>query len=141
MTIELFWLTLTAVLAASLWIPFIAGVNTLPAIEGAPDSFVVPPDPLKLPPWIARSYRAHQNLLEQLMPFAVIVLIGHAAGVSNQITELCAIGFFWLRVAHAVGMITAKARLPVRPLIFTAGWLVTMTYAWQVLDNALIESL
>lgn len=141
MTVELFWLTLTAVLAASLWIPFIVGVNMLPTREGTPDSFVVPPDPLKLPPWIARSYRAHQNLLEQLMPFAVIVLIGHTVEVSNRITELCVIGFFWLRVAHATGMITAWARLPVRPLIFTAGWLVTMIYAWQVLAQTFIEGL
>ncbi len=133
MTTELFWLTLTAILAASLWIPFVVGVNMVPKVEGAPDTFVVPPDPLKLPPWIARSYRAHQNLLEQLMPFAVIVLIGHAAGVSNAITIWCTIVFFWLRVAHAIGMITAWARLPWRPLIFTAGWVVTLVYAWQVL--------
>ncbi|MFM9828964.1 MAG: MAPEG family protein [Sphingomonas sp.] len=136
MTTELFWLTLTAILAASLWIPFVVGVNMVPEIEGEPDYFVVPPDPLKLPPWIARSYRAHQNLLEQLMPFAAIVLIGHALGVSNGITAWCATLFFWLRLAHAIGMITAWARMPWRPLIFTAGWVVTMVYAWQVLLRA-----
>jgi uncharacterized MAPEG superfamily protein len=135
MSTELFWLALTATLAASLWIPFIVGVNRMPKVDGAPDNFIVPPDPLKLPPWIARSYRAHQNMLEQLMPFAVIVLIGHFVGAENGITAWCAIIFFWLRVAHAIGMITAWARLPWRPLIFTAGWVITMVYAWQVLAH------
>lgn len=136
MTSELFWLMMTAILASSLWIPFIVGVNTAPGPHDAPDSFVVPPDPLKTTPWVARSYRAHQNLLEQFAPFAVIVLTGHALGVSNAVTGWCAMLFFWLRVAHAVGMITAWARLPWRPIIFTAAWIVTMVYAWQVFSYA-----
>jgi uncharacterized MAPEG superfamily protein len=132
MTTELFWLLLTAILAACLWIPFIVGVNLQPESSSEQDSFIVPPDPLKMPPWIARSYRAHQNLLEQFLPFAVIVLIGNAQGISNSITQTCVIIFFWLRVAHAIGMITAWARLPIRPIIFTTAWLVIMVYAWQL---------
>jgi uncharacterized MAPEG superfamily protein len=135
MTTELFWLMLTAILAASLWIPFVVGVNSTPyAGEAeADDFFVRPPDHARMVPWVHRAFRAHQNLLEQFIPFAVIVLIGHAVGVSNSITIWCTIIFFWLRIAHAIGMITAWARLPWRPLIFTAGWVVTMVYAWQVL--------
>jgi uncharacterized MAPEG superfamily protein len=129
---ELFWLLLTMILATSLWIPFIVGVNITPNAGFDADPFVVPPDPLKAPPWIARSYRAHQNLLEQAMPFAAIVLIGHALGVSSATTKFCAMAFFWLRVLHAIGMITAWARLPWRPIIFSAGWVVTIVYAWQV---------
>ncbi len=133
MKTELFWLLLTAILAASLWIPFIVGVNMLPKSSGEIDAFVVPRDPLTLTPWIARSYRAHQNLLEQFLPFAVIVLIGHTLGISNGVTQICAVIFFWLRVVHAIGMITAWARLPLRPIIFTSAWLVIIVYAWQLL--------
>lgn len=136
MTPELFWLMLTAMLTASLWIPFVIGVNTTPGPHDAPDTFVVPPDPLKAVPWVARSYRAHQNLVEAFAPFAAIVLVGHVLAVSNIVTVWCAALFFWLRLAHAVGMITAWARLPARPLIFTAGWLVTMVYAGAVLVYA-----
>lgn len=130
---ELFWLSLTAVLAASLWIPFVVGVNTTPGPYDEGDPFRVPPDPLKAVPWVARSYRAHQNLLEQLMPFAVIVLTGHQLGISNEITAWSAFLFFCLRLVHGVGMIAAWTRQRTRPLIFTAGWLVTIVYAWQVI--------
>jgi uncharacterized MAPEG superfamily protein len=138
MTTELFWLTLTAILASSLWLPFVIGVNTTPYNDpaGERDFFVYPPEHKYMVPWVQRAFRAHQNLLEQFLPFAVIVLVGHALEVSTTITQWCVIIFFWLRVAHAIGMITATARLPIRPLIFTAGWIVTMVYAWQVLALA-----
>ena len=86
-------------------------------------------------PWIHRSYRAHQNLLEQFTPFAVIVIVGFLLKVSTPITAWCAIIFFWLRVVHAIGMITAWERMLWRPLLFTAGWIVTMVYVWQVLAH------
>jgi uncharacterized MAPEG superfamily protein len=138
MTTELFYLLLTAVLAASLWLPFVIGVNTTPyANEGeADDFFVRPPDHARMVPWVHRAFRAHQNLLEQFTPFAVIVIIGHVLQVSTSITAWCAIIFFWLRIVHAVGMITAWLRLPLRPIIFTAGWIVTLVYVWQVLAYA-----
>jgi uncharacterized MAPEG superfamily protein len=136
MKIELFWLLLTAILAASLWIPYIVGVNLQPKTSVGTDNFIVPPDPLKLKPWIARSYRAHQNLLEQFLPFAIIVLIGHLQGISNNITQTCVVVFFWLRVIHAIGMITAWARFPLRPIIFTSAWVVIIVHAWQLLSHA-----
>jgi uncharacterized MAPEG superfamily protein len=135
MTTELFWLMLTAILAASLWIPYVVGINSTPYArpEGDPDTFVRPPDHRLNVPWVHRAFRAHQNLLEQFTPFAVIVIVGHLLSVSTPVTAWCAILFFWLRVAHAVGMITAWARMPWRPLIFTAGWLVTMVHAGVVM--------
>lgn len=135
MTTELFWLMMTAILAASLWIPYIVGVNTA-AYEGKETEFVRPPDHSKMPAWIHRSHRAHLNLLEQFLPFAVIVIVGHMLNVATPVTAGCAILFFWLRVAHAIGMISGKARLPIRPLIFTAGWLATIVFAGQVLLHA-----
>jgi uncharacterized MAPEG superfamily protein len=136
MTSELFWLLMTAVLATSLWIPYIVGVNTT-AYEGPnEDFFVRPPDPRHMPPWVHRSLRAHQNLLEQFLPFAAIVIIAHLAKVSTPVTVWCTVIFFWLRAVHAVGMISGLARMPARPLIFTAGWIVTLVMAWQVVANA-----
>jgi uncharacterized MAPEG superfamily protein len=134
MSTELFYLLLTAVLASSLWIPFIVGVNTT-TYEGQDNSFTRPPDHRNMLPWIHRAYRAHQNLLEQFVPFAAIVLMGHSLGVSTTITQWCAILFFILRLAHAVGMISGLTKFPLRPTIFTAGWLVTLVYAWQVLSH------
>jgi uncharacterized MAPEG superfamily protein len=135
MTNELFWLMLTALLAASLWIPFIVGVNSS-AFEGQATSFERPPDHRAMPAWVHRAHRAHLNLLEQFLPFAVIVLVAHQLKVSTAVTQWCAILFFWLRAAHAVGMISGLARMPARPLLFTAGWLVTLVFAWQVFAHA-----
>lgn len=135
MTIELTCLMLTALLAASLWIPFVIGVNTTP-FDHEGDVFVTPPDVRTMRPWVQRAYRAHLNLLEQFLPFAVIVLIGYHLGVSTAITQTCAVAFLLLRIAHAVGMITAIARNPSRPIIFTAGYIATLVYAWQVFAHA-----
>lgn len=82
MTVELFWLTLTALLAASLWVPFIAGMNA-PAGRVHAD-FLRPPNLRALPAWMHRTHWAHWahlNLLEQFLPFAVVVLVAHLAGV------------------------------------------------------------
>jgi uncharacterized MAPEG superfamily protein len=138
MTTELRWLIYTALLAGSLWIPFIVGVNTT-NFPGKDQLFIRPPDHSTMPPWVHRSLRAHQNLLEQLLPFSIIVLIGAIAGVSTPVTVACAIIFFWLRVAHAVGMICGLARFPLRPLLYFSGWIVMLVFAWQVLTKAALK--
>ena len=135
MTPELKWLMYTALLAGSLWIPFIIGVNTTD-FRGKEQLFVRPPDASQMKPWVHRSLRAHQNLLEQLLPFSIVVLVGAISRVSTSITVACAITFFWLRVAHAIGMISGLARLPIRPMIYVAGWLVMLVFAWQIVIQA-----
>jgi len=132
---ELGILTCLAILAASLWIPYIVGVNT--AEEGslpadAPDGFVRIPNPRLHRPWVQRAYRAHLNLLEQLVPFAMLVLILDRVDGFTALTYWTAIAFFWLRVAHAVGYITGKAGFPLRPIIFTAGWVCCLIMAYAV---------
>lgn len=135
MTPELKWLMYTALLAGSLWIPFIVGVN-ITDFSGKEQLFVRPPDASQMKPWVHRSLRAHQNLLEQFVPFAIVVLIGAISRVSTSITVACSIIFFSLRVAHAIGMISGLARLPLRPMIYLAGWIVTLVFAWQVMLKA-----
>lgn len=133
--VELAVLAWLALLAASLWIPYIIGVNTAPAgsiPETAPDGFVLIADPSVQRPWVQRAYRAQLNLLEQGIPFALLVLLVDRVDGFSALTYWVAIAFLILRIAHAVGYITATARLPVRPLIFTAGWIccLLMGYAF-----------
>jgi len=135
MIVELKWLTYTALLAGSLWIPFIVGVNTTD-FPGKAQLFIRPPDHGQMKPWVHRSLRAHQNLLEQFVPFAIIVFVGAVTQVSTPVTVVCSITFFWLRVAHAIGMISGLARLPLRPMIYVAAWIVTVVFAWQVLSKS-----
>ena len=58
--------------------------------------------PLELPSWAARAKRGHANMVENLAPFAVLVLVAHVAGKANATTALGATLFFWGRVAHFV---------------------------------------
>jgi len=134
MTAELTYLMLTAILASGLWIPYIVGTVMQPG--DASSDFTRPPDLTTLPPWVHRAYRAHLNLLEQLLPFAVVVLVGHTLGVSTTITIIAATIFFWLRIIHAIGMISGLAIFPIRPMIFMAGWATILVIAWQVFANA-----
>ena len=50
--------------------------------------------------WVGRAYRAHRNLLENLVLFAILVLAAQAMGRTNDHTRLGAQLFFWGRVAY-----------------------------------------
>eukprot|EP01037_Dinobryon_pediforme_P010707 gene10707-10784_t len=50
--------------------------------------------------WVGRAYRAHRNMLENLVLFAILVLVAQAIGKSNDQTRLGAELFFWARVAY-----------------------------------------
>jgi uncharacterized MAPEG superfamily protein len=130
MTPELYWLAATTVLAASLWIPYVIGVNSTPVPWPEENR---PPDPGLMVPWVHRAYRAHLNLMEQYSPFAVAVLIAHLAGVSTTLTVWAAALFFWLRLAQAVWMIGDFPQIPVRPILFTTAWLCIVAIAMQAL--------
>ena len=56
---------------------------------------------LDVRPWISRAVRAHQNLTENIGPFAILVLVAHIAGKADVITAIGAKTFFFARVAHA----------------------------------------
>jgi uncharacterized MAPEG superfamily protein len=58
--------------------------------------------PLEAAPWVDRAVRAHANMVENLTPFAILVLVAHVTGRADSTTALGAIIFFAARVAHAV---------------------------------------
>ena len=134
MTPELFWLTLTMLLAATMWVPFIIGVNaTDSGQQVTADGRANVPGML---PWVQRAHRAHLNLLEQAMPMAALILVAHALNVSSWITIWAAAAFFWLRVAHAGYMIAAQSQFPLRPVIFTLAWLCPIALGVEILRLA-----
>ena len=99
MTTDLMMLAWSAALCALLWVPYILariGAWGLVDTVGYPDS---PPD---VPVWAARIKKAHANLVENLLPFGVLVLVAHVGGMANEATALGATLFFWSRVAHAI---------------------------------------
>ena len=70
--------------------------------------------------WAGRAARAHNNMLESLVLFAVLVLVAQVANVHNAMTLLGAQLFFWGRVAHAVIYVAGI------PWVRTAAWGVSV---------------
>jgi uncharacterized MAPEG superfamily protein len=70
--------------------------------------------------WTGRAIRAHRNMLENLVLFAILVLVAQAANVHNNMTLLGAQLFFWGRVAHAIIYIAGI------PWARTAAWTVSV---------------
>lgn len=92
----------TTALVLKLGLPIMAGNReNFPVVEG----------------WIGRAKRAHLNMVENLVPFAALVLAAAALNKLGPLTLLGAQLFFWGRVGHAVTYIAGI------PYARTAGYL------------------
>jgi uncharacterized MAPEG superfamily protein len=84
----------------------------------------------------ARGARAHQNHLENLVPFAIIVLTAHFIDLSNSVTISCATIFLATRIAHGGFYLAGITRLPgingVRSIAYFVSLLSTLIYASQL---------
>jgi uncharacterized MAPEG superfamily protein len=120
MSTDLKYLAFTAMLTASLWIPYVvAQVMTNGTLRPAN---YVDPTPRPLPPWGKRADRVYINAVETFAPFAALVILIAIAGKANATTAFLAMSFFWLRVAHAI---VYWAAIPyIRTIIFTLGYAV-----------------
>ena len=67
----------------------------LPALAGNRESLP------EIQGWAGRAGRAHRNMLESLVFFAILVLVAQEMGTTNAMTVLGAQLFFWGRVAYA----------------------------------------
>lgn len=70
--------------------------------------------------WAGRAERAHRNMLQSLVLFAVLVLVAQATGKLNATTALGAELFFWARVAYAAVYLVGL------PWLRTAVWAVSV---------------
>ena len=117
MTPELMYLIWSAALTLVLAVIAVSGATLqvgLPTLAGNRENMP------ELTGWAGRARRAHFNMLESLVLFAVLVLVAKAAGVRNEMTLLGAQLFFWGRVAHGVLYIAGI------PWLRTAAWAVSI---------------
>jgi uncharacterized MAPEG superfamily protein len=128
MTSELSILLWVSALTAVSWVPY---VSNLIMVRGIIDAVGYPENPKPLSPWAARAKAAHYNSVENLVVFAALILIAHAAGISNDTTILASQMYFWARVVHFLAYTFA---IPwVRTLAFTAGFFCQMTLIVQII--------
>jgi uncharacterized MAPEG superfamily protein len=115
---ELTYLAYTAILTATLWIPYIACqvvTNGFLKSENYADPTARP-----VPLWGRRAERVYMNAIETFAPYAALVIVLQLTGKSNEATVFFAAAFFWLRAAHAIVYWLA---IPyIRTLLFTLGY-------------------
>lgn len=136
MTTELWYLFLSSIVLAVLWIPYIIGVVKY---EGqlTPEDYTNLRVNEKTPVWVMRANRAHLNMVEQFGAFAALVLIAQAAGVSTTATAVAAAVFFWARIVHALIMLTGFAQFSARTLTFTVAFFALMVIAFEIARNSI----
>ena len=131
MSTELLYLFLTSVLLTVLWIPHIIGQVKYGG-PLTPDDYTNLRDGSNLAVWVKRADRAHINLVEQFGAFAGLVVVAHLLNVSNDITAGAAAVFFWLRIVHAVVMISGVTQFMLRTVVFTGAFASLLVIAWQI---------
>ncbi len=127
MTTDLTMLTWTAGLTTLMWLPYI--LNRL-AIHGIMPSLTYKTDAEPIAEWAERAKKAHYNAVENLVVFAVLVVVAHVVGAANEATAAAAMTYFWIRLAHYVLYI---ANVPFgRTLTFAVGWLSLLCIFYQI---------
>jgi len=128
MKTELLYLAWVTALTGLLWVPYI--LDRI-AVWGLTDAVGYPDNPKPQSPWAQRLMKAHANAVENLVVFAALVLVAHAAGVANSVTAGACVVYFWARVAHLLAYTFAVPW--VRTLAFAVGFFSQAALAWQLL--------
>lgn len=117
MSFELTMLVCSGVLA--LLMPLTYGYGEMQTPGGMEWGLGNRDQPMQFPAWVDRAKRAHNNLLENLPTFAILVLVATATGNLNFWTALGAGLFFFARVIYAAIYIAGITGL--RTVIFFVG--------------------
>ena len=129
MSVELKYLTWTALLTALMWIPY---VLNRAMVWGLMDTVGYPENPKPLAAWAERLKKAHYNAVESLAVFAAMVLVANAANIHNDATAAACAIYFWARLAH---FLVYGLGIPwLRTLAFTVAWICLLVLAWQILS-------
>jgi uncharacterized MAPEG superfamily protein len=131
MTTELYWMTLTTLMTALFWIPYVLdrlAMRGLWATVADPKPEAGEPHSL----WAQRAIRAHANAIENLAIFVPAVLAVHLLNLSSPATRIAAASFFFARLIH---FIVYTLGVPVlRTLAFTVGWIAQIVLLARILN-------
>jgi uncharacterized MAPEG superfamily protein len=97
---ELFWLVMTCLMTALLFVPYI--LNRMKEHGIVPALWNPHPDTRPKAPWAERLMRAHANAVENLVVFAPLVLALQVLDVSTALTASACMVYFFVRLAHAI---------------------------------------
>jgi len=109
-----------------IWSVGLTFVQMLVAVSGATLQFGLPDiagNRENMPPatsWAGRAQRAHDNMLENLVLFGVLVLVTEIANKNNAMTGFGAQLFFWARAIYAIIYVIGL------PWLRTGVWVISM---------------
>ncbi|HKQ27631.1 MAG TPA: MAPEG family protein [Burkholderiales bacterium] len=127
MKTELQYLLYVTIFTGLLWVPYILDRIAVGGINDA----VGYPEVVRHSAWGLRLKKAHYNAIENLVIFAVLILVADDLGVKNNAIGNAAILYFWARVVHVIAYTAAWPW--VRTLAFAAGFFAQAAVAWNIL--------
>lgn len=129
MTTDLWMLLYSAILCAL--IPYAATIGVARMPGGTAWGIGNRDTPLAVAPWIERTRRAHANMVENLAPFACLVLVANIAGKANASTAFAAQLFVAARIVYTLVYMAGIPML--RTLIFGIGVLAEVLILLQIM--------
>jgi len=129
MTTDLKYLAYTAMLTASLWIPYVTAQSMTNGVL-KPVNYRDPTQ-RPMPLWGKRADRTYLNAVEAFAPFAALVITAQLTGKANAMTAFWATCFFWLRLTHAIVYLLG---IPyIRTIVFTLGYFAVAGIFWELI--------
>jgi uncharacterized MAPEG superfamily protein len=124
---------MTADLTYLVWAVALTLLQVLLASSGAITQIALPAlagnreEPVEGRGWVGRAQRAHRNMLESLVLFAVLVIVAHVSDRANETTALGAALFFYSRLTYAAVYLLGI------PWLRTAVWCVSIAALIMIL--------
>ena len=126
---EIYWLTMTALMTALFWVPYVLNRFVEMGIPQAvfnPDADTTPQSP-----WAKRMVNAHKNAVENLVVFAALAIAVEVSGSSSALTETAVMLYFFARLAH---FIVYSLGIPgLRTIAFIIGFVCQLLLGLSVL--------
>ena len=130
MSVELEMLVWVSTLTLFMWLPYmLSAVGN----DGLIAAFKWQGDEEQRCIWSQRAKRAHYNAIENLIPFAAIVIVSHLAEISNDATAAAATAYFWLRAIHYVFYTVGISYI--RTPAFALSWLAQLCIVYQIISH------
>jgi uncharacterized MAPEG superfamily protein len=130
MTTEFAYLVWTGILTMLIRIPW---MFQKVALRGVAKVSGFPTDSEPLSGWAHRVWVAHEDAVQNLVVFAILIAGLHVLGESSAWTQAAAAAYFWARLAHfvvyALGVPIAKS------VAFAVGYGAQLLLAWQLITG------
>ena len=126
---ELYWLTISVIFTATMWIPYI--INRMHEMGIWAALYNPQPDIRPKAQWAERMMRAHENAIENLMIFAPLVLIIEVTQSHSELSAYAVVIYFYARLLHFAVFTFAIPLL--RVPAFLIGFIAQLSLALQLL--------